>query len=193
MPRMRRPAPRRRAGAVVAVLAIVLLAAACGSASSSSTTTTPTTTSTTDSSTTTTTSPVVVPAGWKSYTYGRATVSVPADWTVATSTGCPPGPAQGLLVLGAPDHLANCPVGVDSVVVGSISAGQIKAAATCPAIMLDGQRATVLPCHAGDGTNIVQYLVPGLGIVAVGNGSPGENVSGTGTNTVVGQVLHTLR
>jgi hypothetical protein len=96
-------------------------------------------------------------------------------------------------VLGAPDHLANCPVGVDSVVVGSISAGQIKAAATCPAIVLHGQRATVLPCHAGDGTNIVQYLVPGLGIVAVGNGSPGENVSGTGTNTVVGQVLHTLR
>jgi hypothetical protein len=136
---------------------------------------------------------VTVPAGWKTYSYAGSTISVPADWAVATSEGCTVGSGQGLLVLGAPKVLRNCPVGVDSVVIASLSPGDRAATAACPSTTINGLTTYVLPCRADDGTNIVQYLVPSLAIEAVGSGTAGENVSGSGTNTVVGQVLHTLR
>jgi hypothetical protein len=112
---------------------------------------------------------------------------------VATPQGCAARPAQGILVLGTPELLAHCPDNVASVVVAPFPSGDPAAMATCPPIELHGLTAYVLPCHTGDGTNIVQYLVPSLGIEAVGSGTPGEDVGGSGTNTVVGEVLHTLR
>ena len=171
--------------AIVAIVSIVLCAAACGSSAITAATST--------SGTRPVAAPVTVPAGWHSYTYGRATISAPADWVVATSKGCPSATAQGILALGAPKLLVNCPAGVDSVVVGPFPSGDTGATAGCPPIALHGLVAYVLPCHSGAGTNIVEYLVPALGVEAVGSGTTGENVSGTGTNTVVGQVLHTLR
>jgi len=165
--------------AVGAVVGLAVALVACGS--------------TVAGSTTTTTGAVVIPVGWRTYTYGRVAVSVPADWAVTTGDRCAVGAASGLLVLGPPGRLSDCPTGVASVVVAPIPAGAATETAACPSIVLHGQRATVVPCHPGAGTSIVQYLLPSLGIEAVGNGTPGEDVSGPGTGTVVGQVLHTLR
>jgi hypothetical protein len=112
---------------------------------------------------------------------------------VATAKGCATHSAQGILVLGAPTLLVNCPVGVNSIVVAALSPGDAQAEADCPAVRVNGLDAYVLPCESSDARGIVQYLVPALGIEAVGTGIRGENVSGPGTKTVVGQVLHTLR
>jgi hypothetical protein len=95
--------------------------------------------------------------------------------------------------LGAPKLLANCPVGVSSIIVASMSPAAAQAVAECPAIKINGLDAHVLPCASSNARGIIQYVVPALGIEAVGTGTSGENVSGAGTNTVVGRILHTLR
>jgi hypothetical protein len=137
--------------------------------------------------------PVAIPAGWRTYTYGKAQISVPPTWTLVTGGHCPDHNAQGILALGAPTRLTNCPVGVANVVVAALSPGDAKARAGCPAIRVDGRDAYVLPCRTAGSKDIVQYLVPALGVQAVGSGTAGQNVSGPGETTVVGRVLHTLR
>ena len=63
----------------------------------------------------------------------------------------------------------------------------------CPAITVNGLSVHVLPCTGSSDKGIVQYLVPSLGIEAVGAGTSGEDVTGTGTDNIVDQALHTLR
>ncbi len=120
-------------------------------------------------------------------------ISVPPTWTVVTAHGCPNHAAQGILALGAPTRLTNCPVGVANVVVAALTPGDARARAGCPAIRVNGRDAYVLPCRTAGAKDIVQYLVPALGVQAVGSGTAGQNVSGPGETTIVGRVLHTLR
>jgi hypothetical protein len=136
---------------------------------------------------------VSVPTGWKTFTYGKAKISVPPSWTVVTHDGCANSSAPGVLALGAPSSLANCPMGANSIVVSSLSQGDQQAISLCPTIRVNGLTVHVLPCSTSNAPGIVQYLIPALGIEAVGTGTNGEPVSGTGTDSVVGQVLHTLR
>jgi hypothetical protein len=58
------------------------------------------------SATTSTTS--VVPHGWKSYDYGKSTISVPNSWTVRRNASCPGNNGAGVLVLGVPTPLSGC-------------------------------------------------------------------------------------
>lgn len=145
------------------------------------------------SATTTGPRPASIPIGWKTYAYGRAKISVPADWTLVSSKGCAAGSAPGVLALGTPRSLANCPTGADSIVVSSLPPGDAKALTLCPAITVNGLIVHVLPCAGSGDKGIVQYLVPALGIEAVGTGTSGEDVTGTGTDNVVERALRTLR
>jgi hypothetical protein len=164
--------------AAVALLAVS--ASACGSATTSATSTTEPPTAS-------------IPIGWKTYAYGRAKISVPPGWILVSSQGCADSSAPGVLALGAPRSLANCPVGGNSIVVSSLPSGDAKAMSLCPAITVNGLRVHVLPCTGHRDKGIVQYLVPALGIEAVGAGATGEDVTGTGTDSIVSQALHTLR
>jgi hypothetical protein len=170
---------------VAAVALLALGAAACGSATTTGTTTAP--------ATTPTPVPVPVPPGWHSYRFARATISVPPGWVVDTDHGCGDPSATGVLALGDPTSLADCPVDADSVEVSALTPAEERAVSLCPTITVNGLAASILPCHNGTPTDIVEYLVPALGVEAVGSGTPGADVSGSGTQTVVGQVLHTLR
>jgi hypothetical protein len=163
-----------------AVALIALGASACSStATTVATTTTPPTAS--------------IPSGWKTYAYGTAKISVPPSWILVSSRGCAESSAPGVLALGAPRSLANCPVGGNSIVVSSLPSGDAKAMSLCPAITVNGLRVHVLPCTSSNARGIVQYLVPALGIEAVGAGAAGEDVTGPGTDGIVGQALRTLR
>jgi hypothetical protein len=82
---------------------------------------------------------------------------------------------------------------VNSVVLASLSPGDAQALKSCPVTKVNGFDVHVLPCGASHATGIVEYLVPALGVEVVGAGTIGENVSGPGTSTVVGRVLHTIR
>ena len=107
--------------------------------------------------------------------------------------GCTERSAPGVLALGQPKSLTNCPMGSNSIVVSSLPQGDAEAESLCPAITVNDLSVRVLPCGGTRDKGIVQYLVPALGIEAVGTGTKGEDVAGTGTGTIVGQALHTLR
>jgi hypothetical protein len=53
--------------------------------------------------------------------------------------------------------------------------------------------AAVRPCATSDAAGIAFYDIPSLGIRTQGIGGRDENMTGPGSGTVVGQVLHTLR
>ena len=88
-----------------------------------------------------------------------------------------------------PSSLANCPMGANSIVVSSLSQGDQQAISLCPTIRVNGLTVHVLPCSTSNAPGIVQYLIPALGIEAVGTGTNGEPVSGTGTDSVVGEKI----
>ena len=52
---------------------------------------------------------VSIPKGWKSYTYGGVTISVPKSWAVKHNTNCPNTSAPGALLLGSPKTPYHCP------------------------------------------------------------------------------------
>ena len=166
---------------VAAVALVAIGSAACGSSE------------VTAAATTQPKNDVTIPAGWKTYSYGQAKISVPERWQVATHKGCTNGSAPGLLVLGVPHVLTHCPVMVNTVYLQPLSSGTKDLLAACPAITLNGLRVHVGPCSSSNASGLVNYSVPALNIEAVGTGTNSENVSGPGTTTVVGRVLHTLR
>ena len=64
----------------------------------------------------------------------------------------------------------------------------------CPPMRrMNGLRVSVGPCGSSDAAGLVIYLIPSLGVEAVGTGTSTENVTGAGEGTIVGRVLHTLR
>ena len=56
----------------------------------------------------TTTTASVVPHGWKSYNYGKATISVPSSWSVMRNASCPGNNGSGVLILGVPTPQSGC-------------------------------------------------------------------------------------
>ena len=53
--------------------------------------------------------PVVpIPTGWKTYTYGKASISVPRSWTVKRNQICPNTSAPGSLMLGFSKAAYDC-------------------------------------------------------------------------------------
>jgi hypothetical protein len=89
---------------------------------------------------------------------------------------------------------ASCPADAgqaNSVTVTPLPAGapyQLQCA-----IKMNGLRVYVGPCSTSDAAGIVFYDIPSLGVRAEGMSGSGDKVTGLGTGTVVGRVLHTLR
>jgi hypothetical protein len=49
-----------------------------------------------------------VPSGWKTYTYRKLALAVPATWVVRHETACQTGGEDGLLLLGRSTSLPSC-------------------------------------------------------------------------------------
>jgi hypothetical protein len=151
--------------------------------------------STTSSVGTPPSSTVAVPRGWKTYTYGKAKISVPGDWAVVTKWLCPGLSSTDTLYLGLPKGLAFCPAFVgpgDSIVVTALPIGTAEQS-QCR-IKMNGLRVYLGPCTSSNPIGVVFYDIPSLGIRAEGMGGIRQHVAaGSGPGTVVGQVLHTLR
>jgi hypothetical protein len=173
----------RRIKVVISVGIVVLLGAGCSA-------------STTSSGGPPSRSTVAIPDGWKTYTYGKAQISVPGDWAIMSNYLCAGLSSSGTLYLGPPKGppYASCPSDSgqgDSVLVTPMPAGT-NDQSQCT-IKINGLRVYFGPCGSSNAAGIVFYDIPSLGIRAVGMGGTSENVTGPGTGTVVGQVLHTLR
>ena len=142
-------------------------------------------------------STVVVPHGWRTYTYGKAAISVPGDWAVVTDHTCPGTTASGILTLGLSKSSGWCPYALtySSVTITplpALLAGATYNTSPCT-ISLNALRVYVGPCGSSNPPGIVSYAISSLGVEATGTGTITENVTGSGTGTVVGRVLHTLR
>jgi hypothetical protein len=139
--------------------------------------------------------PASVPRGWKTYTYGKAIISVPSDWAVERNHACPVRSAPGTLNLGTPKRPSECPapeyLDANTVRLSPLLPSDLLE--SCPTISVNGLRVHVGPCGSSDPGGLVYYVIPSLGVQAVGTGTNNENVTGPGTGTVVGRVLHTLR
>lgn len=141
-------------------------------------------------------STVAVPHGWKTYSDGKARISVPADWAVLTNYFCAGSTSVGMLYLGPPKGppYASCPSDVgqgDSVTITPLPPGTADQP-PC-SFKMNGLRVHYGPCTSSNAAEVVFYDIPTLGIRAEGMGSRDQNVTGPGTGTVVGRVLHTIR
>jgi hypothetical protein len=139
-----------------------------------------------------------VDRGWKTYVYEQVAISVPANWHVVTDYGCPEPSGPGTLFLGSSKLLgASCPaysINVDSVTLTSPIAypSPSDVAGLCPSIRVNGLVVDVEPCSSSNTTGRISWVVPALG-VAVAASAPGGASVGTGSTTLVGRVLRTLR
>jgi hypothetical protein len=119
---------------------------------------------------------VTVPKGWKTYTYGKAAISVPGDWAVTYNSACPNTTAAGILLLGS--STVGCVVyhySPTSVAVTKIQASA-ENALTNPT-MVNG---TVVYVQFGSPSRIV-WVIPALDVVVAAS-APDAN-----------RILHTIR
>jgi hypothetical protein len=141
-------------------------------------------------------STLAVPHGWKTYGYGKAQISVPADWVVLTNYLCASSTPVGTLYLGPPKGppYASCPSDVgqgDSVTITPLPPGTADQP-QC-SLKMNGLRVHYGPCTSSNAAGVVFYDIPTLGIRAEGMGSNNQDVTGPGAGTVVGRILHTIR
>ena len=137
-----------------------------------------------------------VPAGWRTDTYGNVKISIPKGWAEQLGQGCPVPGAVGTLNLGDLKRSNSCPnpTNVNMVTLMKLPSNVFNGfGRTCPPRSLNGLRIYVGPCTSSNPAGLVYYVVPSLGIEAVGQGTSDENVTGPGSGTVVGRILHTLR
>jgi len=136
-----------------------------------------------------------VPHGWKTYTYGKAQISVPSSWSVTKNYVCTGLNTTGTLYLGPPTGTAFCPLDIKqggSVTVTSLPGG---INGDSPACKLRSHELLVYvgPCSTSDAAGIVYFDVPSLGVRALGHGTYNQNVTDPEAKTVVDQVLRSIR
>jgi hypothetical protein len=117
-----------------------------------------------------------VPEGWKSETYGEATISVLDNWAVEHGTNCPDGQAPGTLLLGFPTVLQHCPAlpaSISFVVVATLRPSESHRARPGPLVpRIDG-----VPVYRSSRyTGSYDWAVPSLGVEVSGTGQDAERI-----------------
>jgi hypothetical protein len=119
---------------------------------------------------------VSVPRGWKTYTYGKVAISVPADWAVKHNSACPNTTAPGILLLGSsPTSCVDYHYSPTSVAI-TIAQASAENGDTNP-IMVNGMAVYV---QFGSPSRII-WVVPALDVVVAAS-APDAN-----------RILHTIR
>lgn len=144
------------------VVMVALILAACGTTPTSSPTIT-----------------IAVPHGWKTYSFEKAAISVPADWVVLHNNNCPDVGAPGTLLLGYPKVPFPCtytPASTARVAVTSFPMGN-EVLAGRSRVHVNG-----VPVEIGFGSPVaLQWNAPTLGVGIIASG------------TLANRILHTLR
>jgi hypothetical protein len=126
--------------------------------------------------------PRSIPNGWRTYSYGWATISVPAAWAVRRDTDCPTTTAPGALLLGASKILSGCVLfhyQPHFVALTSIPAGE--GAASLPTTATPTE-VNGVPVYVLFGSPIsLHWEAPSLGVALAAAGPDAE------------RILHTLR
>ena len=137
---------------------------------------------------------MAIPDGWKTYTYGKAHISVPNNWVVVRNGDCSIRSAPGTLNLES-SGVPSCPAppgDANDVTLTSLPQGEhfsLRCSET-----INGLFASTGPCGGTSDTDgAISYVIPSLGVQAVGEGADDEDVTGPGQGAIVGRVLHTLR
>lgn len=165
------------------VVALVMTGAtACGQASSA-----------TENHRTVAADAFVVPKGWRTYTYGKAKISVPSTWNVIRNPACRASSSSVTLYLGSGDGAACSPVPsqLDAILVSPLS-GATSLETGCPSMTVNGAKVDWGPCTSSNAAGITFWQVPSLGIEAIAT-STSQGSVGPDETTVEGRVLHSIR
>lgn len=142
-----------------------------------------------------------LPNGWRTQVYGKAAISVPANWTVVLDASCPPSSKYGTLFLGGPRIPGiSCPAPLGSgpaitvMQLGQLGLGSQPVSPNCNPHTVNHLRVFVGPCPASDHVNggLTTWTIPALGI-QVSAGTNDNVYTGVSIDTLVGKVLHTIR
>lgn len=120
---------------------------------------------------------VAVPRGWKSYSYGGATISVPRGWAVKHNANCPNTSASGALLLGYPKVLTNCANYQFPLNFVALYQPNPTNTTTATPLTVNGVPVEVLQTS----TTFAVWSVPSLGIEITGDGAESA------------RIMHTLR
>jgi hypothetical protein len=142
---------------------------------------------------------VSIQRGWKTYTFGKAAISVPRTWAVRhRGYSCVKriAPVAGTLFLlsqSSSDLCVRSNVNSNSVTISPLPAGNTYRQPLCPPVKVNRLTTYIGPCSSSNAAGITVWSVPALGVQALGTGTASENVTGRGNGTIVGRILHTLR
>jgi hypothetical protein len=111
-----------------------------------------------------------------------------------TSYVCPEPKGPGTLLLGPSNNPGEiCPAYSFSVNSVTITPAPLHPSDACTRLgKVNGLMVYVTPCSSSNAAGITEWTVPSLGVQAVATQAGGSSV-GSGSSTVVGRVLHTLR
>jgi len=130
------------------------------------------------------------PHGWQTFTYGRAAISVPHDWSVI----CPEVKPQDALTLGSSKTSGPCPPrNENSVTLSAILDAAALASSSCGPTRVNSLPVYVGPCSSSNPSGITVWSFPTLGVQAVGAGGPSDDVTELHSGAVVDRVLYTIR
>lgn len=131
---------------------------------------------------------------WKTYRYGQIEISAPVTWKVVKHyEGCPNAPARnriGTLLLGSSTSPAISCAGYPLTEWVSVQPVAGEGDLCMTRVKVNGLTAWVSPC-ASNAQGITSWYFPTLGLVATGSGTHGH--AGTGTSTIEGRILHSIR
>ena len=132
-----------------------------------------------------TASTVSVPSGWKTYTYGKLALAVPATWAVKHDTACQTGGGEGLLLLGRPTNPSSCtpPRAPTNLVAVTQFQGKVtKYIVGIRPVSLNGVPVYYEPINPGGGqVGGGEWFIPSLGVQVV--------ITGPDTDQI-GRMLH---
>ena len=112
--------------------------------------------------------------------------------------GCPHRSSSGTLVLGLPASttanlcVSGWTINANTVTLSALPTRQLFNQ-NCPKMEVNGLSVTVVPCTSSNVGGVVIYVIPALGVQAEGTGTSDENVTGPGSGTIIGRILHTIR
>jgi hypothetical protein len=136
---------------------------------------------------------VLIPKGWRTYTYGATALSVPKMWVVVHGAVCPPTTSPGTLAFGPAAYVSygcsprgpGVEVSVLPLPLGyNLPSSRGYEEASCPPIRINGLRVHVGPCSSSNPAGDIVWTIPSLGIQAVG--------TGINAYALLNHVLHTI-
>jgi hypothetical protein len=135
----------------------------------------------------------LTPKGWKTYTYGKAAISVPRNWSFDT---CPAPSAAGTLDLGPLKMVCtdvdNSNTNSVTLMSTTVSLRQIERSGDYCIVTVNRLTVALSPCTSSNPDGLIVWTIPSLGIAASAF-QKGSGTVGFLTVSLVNRVLRTIR